>query len=132
MNDASVTSPAVDTAATRIRRLRRERGWNQDELAARLGTSRKTVIQWEKHGNGPGEEYAGKLADLFGGDPDDYLADGEATPSPDRSLEALEQRLEERLIQLEGDVQAVRASVDAIRRGVESLLHQPRPGQGAG
>lgn len=62
------------TAAQRIRQARKQRRWSQDRLANELGTNRGTVIQWEKHGVGPGEDYAKALAGLFGGPWEDYLA----------------------------------------------------------
>jgi len=51
--------------AGNIRRLRKLRGWNQTQLAERLGVSQFAVSVWERGG---GLEYANLIAvaDLFG------------------------------------------------------------------
>ena len=37
--------------ASKIARLRRARGWSQEELAGRLGVSRQSVSKWESGGS---------------------------------------------------------------------------------
>lgn len=49
-----------------IRRLRKERGWTQDELAARIGTSKQVVSTYELGKRTPHIAVAQKYADIFG------------------------------------------------------------------
>ncbi len=50
----------------RIRELRREQGWSQAELGARLGVSRQTVNAIENGKYDPSLPLAFKIARLFG------------------------------------------------------------------
>jgi transcriptional regulator with XRE-family HTH domain len=70
-----------------IRRLRTERGWTQEQLAERLGTSRFRIVEWEK-GNGPGPMYLAALAREFGRPVEDF-----AVTPPEDSLEQAMSRL---------------------------------------
>ena len=49
----------------RIRRLRRDRGWTQVELAAEVGVQRFTVGRWEAGIDVPKLAQASRLADAF-------------------------------------------------------------------
>lgn len=40
-------TPETLTVGERIRRLRRQRGWTQCELAAETGVARNTLAKWE-------------------------------------------------------------------------------------
>ena len=51
---------------TRLRRLRKEIGLSQEEVAARLGVSRQAVAKWEKGESLPDLESCVALADLYG------------------------------------------------------------------
>lgn len=78
----------------RIRHLR-EAGphgrLSHDRLAEALGTSRQTVIGWEKHGRQPGPEYRSRLARFFQVSEDVFM-DAE----PDRKqFQGIVDRLEE-------------------------------------
>lgn len=44
----------VNELGAMVRRLRKQRGWTQDELAERAGISRRTLVAME-HGNPRGE-----------------------------------------------------------------------------
>ncbi len=50
----------------RLRQLRNERGWSQQELAERLAVSRQTVIAIEKGRYDPSLPLAFKIARVFG------------------------------------------------------------------
>lgn len=50
----------------RLRVLRAERDWTQEDLAQRLGVSRQAVIAIEKEKYDPSLPLAFKLAQLFG------------------------------------------------------------------
>ncbi|MEL6723480.1 MAG: helix-turn-helix transcriptional regulator [Pseudomonadota bacterium] len=50
----------------RMKALRRERGWSQSELAARVGVSRNSIISIENGRFDPSLPLAFELADAFG------------------------------------------------------------------
>ena len=50
----------------RLRVLRAERDWTQEDLAQRLGVSRQAIIAIEKEKYDPSLPLAFKLAELFG------------------------------------------------------------------
>ena len=52
--------------ADRLVALRRERGWSQEELAARLGVSRQAVSKWERAEASPDTDNLIALARLYG------------------------------------------------------------------
>ena len=49
----------------KIVRLRRIRGWSQEELANQIGVSRQAVFKWESGANTPDIEKIKKLVKLF-------------------------------------------------------------------
>lgn len=49
-----------------LRTLRRQRGWSQKELAARVGISRGAVAMWESNRSAPDADMLVRLAELFG------------------------------------------------------------------
>jgi len=52
---------------TELRARRHERGWTQEELAARVGVSGRAVVSaWENHYDEPNDEHAARLVALFG------------------------------------------------------------------
>ncbi|HZU74581.1 MAG TPA: helix-turn-helix transcriptional regulator [Acidimicrobiales bacterium] len=56
----------TDEAGNRLRSLRRERGWTQADLAAKLEVSRQTVNALEAGRWEPSLRLAFQIADLFG------------------------------------------------------------------
>lgn len=70
----------------RISRLRRERGWSQEELAQQLGVSRQSVSKWESGQSVPDLDKILTLSDIFGVSTD-YLLKNEATPTPPQDSE---------------------------------------------
>lgn len=46
--------------------LRKEQGWTQEQLAERVGVSRRTVSRWETGSNLPDLSLLPELADLYG------------------------------------------------------------------
>lgn len=49
-----------------IRRLRQERGLNQEELGRRVGASKQSVSNWENGNIAPSIDLLIRLADFFG------------------------------------------------------------------
>lgn len=90
--------------AERVRKLRMRYG-SHDKLAIALGTSRQTVIRWEK-GGGISEKFAVRLAELDGGEPDAFR--------PTRPIHQFREVRQE--------VEEVRDEVRALRRDFEEFL----------
>lgn len=51
---------------TRLKREREQRGWTQNELAERVGSTQVNVSRWEHGDTVPGPYFRQKLAELFG------------------------------------------------------------------
>jgi transcriptional regulator with XRE-family HTH domain len=69
--------------AKKIKSLRLERGWNQTELAERLGVTQASVSRWEK-GSVPDADKLAQLAEMSGESVRSFIDDkgAEATTSP--------------------------------------------------
>ena len=52
--------------ANRLQKLRKEKGYSQEQLAEALGISRQAVSKWEKDDSYPSIEFLPVLASLFG------------------------------------------------------------------
>jgi XRE family transcriptional regulator of biofilm formation len=52
-----------------IKRLRREKGLTQEELAEKVGCARSTIKSIETNRNNPGPELLKKISDFFGVEP---------------------------------------------------------------
>lgn len=64
------------TFSEKLLTLRRQRGWFQEELAARVPISRQAVSKWESGTAVPDTTNILTLADLFGVSTDYLLRDG--------------------------------------------------------
>ena len=51
--------------AQKVKRLRRKKGWTQEDLAREIGVSLSTVQRWEKKGGNPIRIAARELTRLF-------------------------------------------------------------------
>jgi transcriptional regulator with XRE-family HTH domain len=56
----------VEVLSTRLRSLRRARGWSQEELADRAGLEQTQISSWERGSRRPSMESVAKLAAAFG------------------------------------------------------------------
>jgi len=54
------------TMGEKIMKLRKARGWNQEELAERIGVTRQAVSRWESDSAKPDADKIVLLCDLFG------------------------------------------------------------------
>lgn len=63
------------TLAEKIATLRKQRGWSQEELAARLGVSRQSVSKWESAASVPELDRVVELSRIFGITTDELLLD---------------------------------------------------------
>lgn len=75
--------------ADRLVALRREHGYSQEELAARLGVSRQAVSKWERAESSPDTDNLIALARLYGISLDAMLL---SEPNPDETDAAREER----------------------------------------
>jgi len=81
----AIAMPAPDSPAdpidlgSRLRRLRRQRGLTQDELAVAVGVSRSAVAQWESGRSGQATSHLRRLAEALGIQVNDLMHDQHAT-----------------------------------------------------
>ena len=61
--------------AEKIMRLRKQKGWSQEELAVRLNVSRQSVSKWESMTSLPDLDKIIKMSELFGVSTDYLLKD---------------------------------------------------------
>ncbi len=61
--------------AEKIIKLRKQKGWSQEELALRIGVSRQSVSKWESMSSFPDLDKIIKLSELFGVSTDYLLKD---------------------------------------------------------
>ena len=66
--------------AEKISRLRRQRGWSQEELAERMNVSRQAVSKWGSTQSSPDLEKLVQLSELFGVTTDELLKDDAPLP----------------------------------------------------
>jgi transcriptional regulator with XRE-family HTH domain len=62
----------MDQIANKIKRLRKMRGFTQQQLADHLGVSQSSVSRWEKGQDEPSTEHIFRLASLAGEDVEDF------------------------------------------------------------
>lgn len=108
------------TLAQAIREARRQAG-SHDRLARAVGTTRNTIIQWEK-GVRPREQWWDALA--AAGVPYELLSEPAAEPSVlDRlaELEAILARVENRQRQTRRDIAAIRQDIGSLAVSVADL-----------
>ncbi len=65
----------------RIRQVRADRGWTQDQLATEVGVSRSAVAQWETDRAGQVRGNLSRIADVLGVSVE-YLLHGAASRAP--------------------------------------------------
>ena len=71
----------------RISRLRKERGWSQEELAGRLEVTRQSISKWESGSSVPDLEKILRMGELFGVSTDFLLKEGEEAQTAGRAEE---------------------------------------------
>jgi transcriptional regulator with XRE-family HTH domain len=94
--------------ASRIVQLRRQRGWNQEELARRLGIPRDRLANWEAGRNTPTPEALLSLSLVLEASVDELLT-GRRYPASGASVAA-------------GTLEEIAEHVTALRDLVDRLL----------
>ena len=74
------------TIGSRINALRKERGWSQQQLAKKIGTSGPIIGRYERGAMTPSVEVAKKLADTFGVTLDFLVDDKGAADIKDKTM----------------------------------------------
>ncbi len=116
--------PAGERLGDRIARLRRSKGWNQRELAERIGTRSTQISKYECGTYVPRADILSKLGDSLGVSTD-YLLSGRRPGEPLRDfrlrerLEALEGLPERQRDNLVGFLDSLLAAHQLIRRALE-------------
>jgi transcriptional regulator with XRE-family HTH domain len=90
----SITSPLAVQVGSRIRGLRRTRGWSQRELAGRAGLSSQRLSKYERGDHAPPLRTLIRIARAFG-----VLVDGLLPAGFDAAPAAAEERLRQRLLE---------------------------------
>lgn len=65
----------------KVLRMRKARGWSQEELAEKIGVTRQAVSRWESETAKPDADKIIAICDLFGVTADYLLRDGDGTIS---------------------------------------------------
>lgn len=112
--------------ADRLKELRKENGWTQDELAEKLGISRSAVGMYEQGRREPDFEMLDLAADVFD------VSVGFMTGGPERGsyprleayVEGLARMLRKMGVSLEEErlLRAYREAGDDVRRAVRAVL----------
>jgi len=83
------------TLGEKILKLRKARGWSQEELAGHIGVTRQALSRWEADAAVPDTVNVVQMADLFGVSTDYLLRDGwtERSTGVPQETKAKEQRI---------------------------------------
>ena len=83
------------TLGEKILKLRKARGWSQEDLAGRIGVTRQALSRWESDGAVPDTVNVVQMADLFGVSTDYLLRDGwtENSAAVPQETKSKEQRI---------------------------------------
>ena len=117
-------NPAGERLGDRIARLRRAKGWNQRELAERIGTGGTQISKYERGTYAPRADILSRLGDSLGVSTD-YLLSGRMPGEPRRDLrlrerlEALESLPERQRDNLVGFLDSLLAAHQLLRRALE-------------
>ena len=120
--------PALPTMARQIHQLRRDRGWSQPELAAKIGGSTTMIGRYERGEMTPAVDVVAKLADAFGVTMD-FLCHGEGSADATRD-KAKAERLKMLANLPAADQAHILATFDALMR--DARTRQSYGGNGPG
>ncbi|MBU0679882.1 MAG: helix-turn-helix domain-containing protein [Proteobacteria bacterium] len=106
------------TIGDRLLKLRKERGWSQQQVAKKIGTSGPILGRYEREEMTPSVEVAKKLADIFGVTLD-YLVDDSG-----KALEIQDKAMLERFTEIEhldeDDKKTIITVVDSLLRDAKA------------
>ena len=100
----------------KITTLRKRQGWSQEMLAEKLDVSRQAVSKWESGASLPELTSIVRMAELFGVTTDEFLRDGDTSPSC-ADVETAEESVEIHTPCRED----VEAYLEAVRRGAPRI-----------
>jgi Predicted transcriptional regulators len=89
----------LETVGQRIRKLRKTKGWTQEQFAIRVNVSAQKVSNWERDYTPPSVDDVAKIAELCDST-SDFILTGRTTPSPSGKKDKLAEGLtrEEQLV----------------------------------
>jgi transcriptional regulator with XRE-family HTH domain len=113
-----------DTFSERLKMLRKERGWSQEDLATRLDVSPGSVGNWEMGPYEPHPKTLTKLAVLFEVEVR-YLLHGERGESPTRMHELAPEDKAVNLVELLREIEDTRDRLDRMAQQLKRAVSQP-------
>ena len=113
-----------DSFSERLKMLRKERGWSQEDLATRLDVSPGSVGNWEIGPYVPHPKTLTKLAALFEVDVP-YLLQGKKEVSPAAMREKLPEYQTVNLAELLSEVEDARERLDRIAQQLKRATAKP-------
>lgn len=120
------------TLGRKIQKLRKEKGWTQEDLASRVGVSAQAVSKWETDVSSPDISLLRPLADLFGVSVDGLLNLEETAEKPVVQLAAPEKRksLDElvfkiNILDMSGDTVKVNLPMPLVKLALEMGMAMP-------
>lgn len=111
------TTPAADpgTFGRLLHDSRVAHSWTIDEVAEMIGTSRQTIISWEKNRHRPRGAAALRLCELYGLEADEFLALSGSTDS-------ISDQISKRLAAVESEVNGTRQIQEQIVETLDTIL----------
>ncbi|MGO0058597.1 helix-turn-helix domain-containing protein [Brevibacillus fluminis] len=100
----------LETVGQRIRRLRKEKGWTQEQFAVRVNVSAQKVSNWERDYTPPGADDVAKIAEVCDSTSDFILTGRTDDPTPSDKRE----NLDDDLIALYRTVERAFADYDSL------------------
>ena len=122
----------MTTLGKKIQKLRKEKGWTQEELAGRVGVSAQAVSKWETDVSSPDISLLRPLAELLGVTVDQLLDLEEKEEGPMVRMTAPEKRksldelvLRMNVIEPKGDTVKFNLPMPLVKLGLEIGMSMP-------
>ena len=127
------------TFGEKLQRLRKAKGWTQEDLAAQISISRQALSKWEQGTAIPDTENVLQISKIFGVSTDyllndDYESDADI-PAVQTSADKLNQKYESKIWTILGSCVSLLGLIGFVILyiiGVNSPIYYPSNGTGAG
>lgn len=118
----------------KIQRLRREKGWTQEELASQLGVSAQAVSKWETDVSSPDISLLRSLAEALGTSVDQLLSPEDAAPVVQMARPEQKKKMEEmvfhiRVSEVNGDKVNLNLPMPLVQMALEMGMAMPKFGK---
>lgn len=121
------------TLGRKIQKMRKEKGWTQEELANRVGVSAQAVSKWETDVSSPDISLLRPLAEKFGVSVDELLNMEETMAQPVVQMVAPEKRkslnelvLRMNILDTEGDSVKINLPMPLVKMALEIGMAMPK------